>query len=91
MATFLSFFVAYNDTLPTVSLSGGCGDIITCTVTIFSAFGNLLVLLFDVVTLGGFSGALPLLIQAPLFFFFAITWGIIIVKMLTNTAGALIP
>ena len=91
MATFLSFFIAYNDTLPTVTLSGGCGDIIACTLTVFSAFGSILVLLFDVVTLGGFSGVLPVLIQAPLFFFFAITWGIIIVKMITNTAGAVIP
>jgi hypothetical protein len=95
VAVFLGFFIAYNNDLPTASFQAfpdDCGLLyVDCIATVFIDVGIILILLFTIITLGGFSSPLPVLIQAPLFFFFAITWGIIIVKMITNTAGAVIP
>jgi len=110
MATFLSFFIAYNDTLPNIfpthcsttqDANGNCsGGSFTCTAAALylncvssavTAIVNIFIILFTIITLGGVNSPLPTIIQIPLLFFFAITWGIIIVKMITNTAGAVIP
>lgn len=94
-AVFLGFFITYGDSLPGASFESfpdDCGLLyVDCIGTVFTDIGHLIELLFSILTLGGFSSPLPALIQAPVFFFFAITWGVIIVKMITNTAGAVIP
>lgn len=97
IAVFMGFFLSYtNVILPSSGLvntfPNDCGLLyVDCINSAIGSVFNILTLLFNILTLGGFNSPLPIIIQAPLFFFFAITWGIIITKMLTNTAAAIIP
>lgn len=97
MAVYMGFLIAYGTALPSVSMADCTGDPGTtfgifsnfghCAAAVFAFFG----LLFDILTLGGIGSPLPALIQGPLVLFFAITWGVIIVKGITNTIGAIVP
>jgi hypothetical protein len=95
LAVFMGFVLAYGDTLPSVGVSTFACDAgslyLNCVSSAVTTVTNILVLLFIVLTLGGAHSPLPILLQGPLVFFFSITWGIIITKMITNTAGAVIP
>ena len=86
IGTYMAFLLAYGTALPNVSITP-CTGVVSCTTDIFGFF----VLFFNVLTLGGISSPLPLLIQGPLVLFFAITWGVIIAKGLLNAVGAVLP
>jgi hypothetical protein len=78
VASYLAFTVAFGEEIFDTNL-GDCSGLISCTADVFSMIGGF----FQLMTLGGFTSPLPVLIQGPLLVFFAFTWGPLIFDLIT--------
>lgn len=87
------FLVAYGDEV----FSGGtdtCDGILSCTTALFDAVGNL----FQLLTLGGTNSPLVDdlpefggIVQGVLVLFMALTWGVVIIRLLADVVDAVVP
>lgn len=86
----MGFLVAYGTSLPSVTLGDCTSNPGLLGINCISAVWSFLGLLFNLLTLGGVDSPLPALyVQGPLVLFFAITWGMIILKKIMKAAEIL--
>jgi len=86
VAVYCGFLVGFGETVFDAP-EGSCSSVTNCASSFFGFLGDFL----QFITLGGFDSPLPTLIQGPLLLFFGIAWSIIIVGMITEAVGAVIP
>lgn len=86
MGIYCGFLIAFGNTIFGNNV-GTCNDLTSCVGNIFGILGGF----FNLLTLGGFSGALPPLVQGVLLLVMALSWGIIITKLIIAGVGAVVP
>lgn len=84
VAAYLAFTIAYGEEVFDPDI-GDCSGLTSCANAIFSMIGGF----FQLVTLGGFTSPLPVLIQGPLLVFFAFSWGPIIYDAIIGALQAI--
>lgn len=92
MAIYVGFLVAFGDALPSIGGTFSCSSpYLNCISSSAGVLGDFIVIVFKVVTLGGFSSPLPILIQAPVALTMALAWSPYIIQGVVNIAAAFIP
>lgn len=93
LGIYAGFLVAYGDEVFSGD-AGDCNGLVDCTTAIFSMIGNL----FEFLTLGGTDSPLVDdlpgfggILQGVLVLFMAMSWGVIITRLITDAVGAVNP